>query len=85
MPTGTPISRHCLVVLQDGRFVIDWENTLFQDIRTGEFLHCSEHEVDHLMQDDELELLKRISIITEFDPKHAYVLPLPEQNRRTLD
>jgi hypothetical protein len=85
MPTGTPISRHCLVVLQDGRFVIDWENETFQDISTGEFLRCSEHDISHQMQDDELETLRRMSCISEFDQMRAYFYPLPEPNRRTLD
>jgi hypothetical protein len=85
MPTGKPISRYCLVVLQDGRFVIDWENSLFQDIQTGEFLRCSEQEVSHQMQDDELETLRRMGCISEFDGVHAYFYPLPEPNRPTLD
>lgn len=85
MPDGTAISRICLVVLKDGRLVIDWENSLFQDILTGEFLRCDEHEVSHQAQDDELDGLQRMGAISEFDAVHAYFYPLPEPNRPTLE
>jgi len=35
---GTPINRHWVLVLKDGRIVIDWGDDLYQDIRSGEFL-----------------------------------------------
>ena len=85
MPTGKPINRYCLVVLQDGRFVIDWENSLFQDILTGEFFRISEQEVSHQAQDDELETLRRMGCISEFDATLAYFYPLPEPKRSTID
>ncbi len=85
MPSGTPINRYCLVVLQDGRFAIDWENSLFQDVLTGEFLRCGEHEVSHQAQDDELETLRRMGCISEYDGTRAYFYPLPEPKRSTLD
>ncbi len=85
MPSGTAISRHCLLVLQDGRVVVDWENSLFQDVVTGDFMRCAEADISHQAQDDELEILRLSGSVQEFDTFLAYLYPLPEQNRRTLD
>jgi hypothetical protein len=85
MPNGTPVNRHYVVVTNDGRAVIDWGTSLYQDMCTGEFVTCAEPEISHQAQNDELETLKRSGYIETFDEFNVYVHPLPEQGRRTLE
>lgn len=85
MPNGTPISRHCVVVLNDGRVVVDWENSLFQDVVTGEFFHVSEQEICFTAREEDLDTLRLSGCVECFDPFQVYFLGLPEQPHRTLD
>jgi len=85
MTGGTPVNRHWVVVLQNGIAAIDWGNGLFQDILSGEFIHGTEADVSHTIQDDELEQLKHMSRIYQYDANIVYVFPLPEPPHRTID
>jgi hypothetical protein len=76
--SGTPLSRHWILVLKDGRTVVDWGNDRFQDILTGEFITCLESEISHTAQDDDLQTLKKAGLVYRFDTTHIYVATLPE-------
>jgi len=85
MTNGTPVNRHYVVILQNGNPVIDWGNELFQDLLSGQFIHGTEAEISHTSQDDELELLKHMGRIFDYDANYVYIYPLPEPPHRTID
>jgi len=85
MPNGTPISRHCVVVLNGGRVVVEWENSLFQDVVTGEFFCVSKQEIAYSAREDELEALRVSGCVESYDGFQVYFLGLPEPSHRTLD
>ena len=85
MPLGTPVSRHCILVLRDGRIAVDWGSRQYQDVLTGEFLTCSEGEVSHTAQDNDLEPLRRSGLVADFDAGQVYLHALPEPPRTTLE
>ena len=72
-------------MLKNGNPVIDWGDDLFQDIHSGEFIHGTEADISHTIQDDELELLKHMGRIYYYDAMYVYIYPLPELPRRTID
>ena len=82
---GTPINRNWVVILQNGTTVIDWGDGLFQDILSGDFLHGKEAEISHTILDNELEQMKRLNQIFQYDSKFVYIHPLPELPHKTID
>ncbi len=85
MPLGTPVSRHCILVLRDGRTVIDWGSTRYQDLLTGDFLAFQETEISHTALDRDLEPLKISGLVVDFDSSQVYLHALPEPPRATLE
>ena len=84
MATGTPVNRQWVLVLQDGRIVIDWGDTMFQDVRSGEFIQVKEHEISHRATDEILEWLKRINRVASYDSQVVYFFNLPERPQDTI-
>jgi hypothetical protein len=84
-PAGTPVGRHCVLMLKDGRSVIDWGNDLYQDLVTGDFLPRSEAEVSYTALDDDLEALKRAGVVSQFDAGQVFVIGLPEPPLSLMD
>ena len=82
---GVPYARHTLVVLMDGTPVIDWGDGNFQDILTGRFIHGSEADVGHTLINEELVQLMMLGHVLRFDDAMAYLPPLPEPHRRTIE
>lgn len=82
---GTPINRHWVLVLKDGRIVIDWGDDLYQDIRSGEFLSIREEDYSHHILNQELDWLVKIGRVATYDAKLVHVHNLPERPRRTID
>ncbi len=85
MHPGTPIHRHWIFVLKDGRAVIDWGKDLAQDIQSGEFLRYHPEDFSHAITDRELEMLRHGGRISYYDARQVYLYPLPEPPRRTID
>jgi hypothetical protein len=85
MTGGTPVNRNWVVILQNGNPVIDWGNDLFQDILNGQFIHGTEADISHTIQDDELEQLKHMCRIYSYNANYVYIYPLPETPHRTID
>ncbi len=85
MPAGTPFPRQFVLMLDDGRVVLDWGDGLYQDAHSGDFtedLHC---QISHTIQDDELEILKRAGRVDHFDRMQVFFLGLRERPFKPLD
>ncbi|MCL4561840.1 MAG: hypothetical protein M1281_14685 [Chloroflexi bacterium] len=85
MQGGTPVGRHCVVVLIDGNTVVDWGDGLVQDILSGEFFRCREEDISHTVLDAELEDLKHAGHVESYTAQQVYLRALPEPPRSTLD
>jgi hypothetical protein len=85
MPSGVPIDRQWVYVLEDGRPVIDWGDDLVQDLHSGDFFTSEKSEYSHPIRDDELEMLKRANRVEKFDTRHIYIFSLPERPRPTIE
>jgi hypothetical protein len=80
---GTPISRNWVVVLRSGVPALDWGNGSFVDLINGCFIEAKEPDVSHRAMDADLEWLKQIGVLDDYDDTNAYFLVLPNQNRTT--
>lgn len=85
MKSGTVISRHCVVTLRDCRVVVDWGEGSFQDAQSGEFIQCQEQDISHTTQDEELEILRKNGLVSEFDNLHVKFVSLPDSPRKTIN
>ena len=85
MPSGVPIDRQWVFVLDDGKPVIDWGDDLIQDMLNGDFLARNREDPGHPIRDDELEMLKRAGTIERFDSRHVYIYAMPERPRSTIE
>lgn len=85
MASGTPVERQWVLVTQEGDFVIDWGNNTYQDIYSGEFIEIKEGEISHHPSDKELDWLKHINRVADYDSKVVYFYNLPERPQRMID
>ncbi len=85
MPSGIPIDRQWVYVLDDGRPVIDWGDDLVQDILNGDHITSNRGDDGHPIRDDELEMLKRAGRVERYDSRHIYIFALPERPKPTLE
>ena len=85
MPEGMPVNRNFVVMMKDGVPAIDWGDGLFQDILTGDFFDRQDKDVDHTIQDKELDPLVFARRIYSYDAATIYLFPLPEPPRRTIE
>lgn len=85
MPSGVPIDRQWIYVLDDGRSIIDWGDDLVQDLLSGDFYTIVDSDYSHPIRDDELEMLKRAGRVEKFNARHVYIFTLPERPRPTME
>jgi hypothetical protein len=85
MPEGLAIHRRWVVVLDNGAIVIDWGDGVFQDLLTGELLRDLSLIGSHVIQDEQLEWLKRTGNIAGFDENCVYINNLPEVPKKTIE
>jgi hypothetical protein len=85
MPAGTPINRQYVLVLEDGRVVLDWGDGLFQDIDSGEFFRPPGLLSGHPVQDDELDVLRRGSRVSYYDRQTVYFINLKDRPLPTIE
>ncbi len=85
MPTGTPVNRQWVVVLRDGRVVIEWGEGEFQDALEGGLIRGSGSQVSHLATSEDLERLKRAGRVEDYNERIVYFQGLPEVPRKALD
>lgn len=85
MSHGTPIPRDLLFVLNSGEYVVDWGDGRVQDVESGEFLNFKESDYGHAITDLDLDRLRNMGRITDYDARQVFLRPLPEPPRRTID
>ncbi len=85
MPNGTPFKREFVLVLEDGRVVLDWGDGLFQDLDTGDFLEGLKVLSSHKIEDPQLELLIRAGRVERFNRHEVIFLNLPERPSKMID
>lgn len=85
MPSGVPIDRQWVFVLEDGRPVVDWGDELVQDLLRGEFFSSEESKISHPIRDDELEILQRAGRVERYNSRHIFIYTLPERPRPTIE
>jgi hypothetical protein len=78
MPAGFAINRQLVFVLKNGAIVVDWGNGWGADLERGEFIQFQEKDFSHAVQDDELESLKRMGLVIEYNQTQVYFTYLPE-------
>jgi hypothetical protein len=85
MPSGVPIDRQWIYVLEDGRPIIDWGDEIVQDIFSGDFFTIKRSASSHPIRDDELDLLVRAGRVERYNARHVYIFSMPERPRQTLE
>ncbi|HEX7394522.1 MAG TPA: hypothetical protein VF313_06300 [Anaerolineaceae bacterium] len=85
MPNGTPFKREFILVLEDGRVVLDWGDGLFQDLNTGDFLEVLKVLASHKIENPQLELLIRAGRVERFNRHEVIFLNLPERPSKMID
>jgi len=85
MPNGTPFKREFVLVLEDGRVVLDWGDGLFQDLDTGDFLEGLKVLASHKIENPQLELLIRAGRVERFNRHEVIFLNLPERPSKMID
>lgn len=78
MPAGYAINRQLVFVLKNGVIVVDWGNGWGADLERGEFIQFKEKDFSHSVQDDELESLKRMGLVSEYNQSQVLFVTLPE-------
>ncbi len=85
MPVGSAIDRQWVFMLEDGRVVIEWSDSIFQDITEGTFFPAQNTLISHIILDKELDVLVRAGIISHYDSKKVYFYHLPEQPKQAIE
>jgi hypothetical protein len=85
MPSGVPIDRQWVFILEDGRPVVDWGDELVQDLLRGEFFSSQESKISHPIRDDELDILQRAGRVERYNSRHIFIYTLPERPRPTIE
>ncbi|RPI33321.1 MAG: hypothetical protein EHM70_06365 [Chloroflexota bacterium] len=85
MPSGTPINRQWIVVLDDGTPVVDWGNGSGVDLISGNFVRFQENRYSHVIQDSELDVLKRAGQVSSYDSQVVFIVSLPEPPHHTME
>ena len=81
---GMPIGRSWVVMMHAGAAAIDWGGGLFQDAISGEFFKATEQQVSHSAGDAELDWLKHIGRIDDYDNTNVYFIGLPDLPYRSI-
>lgn len=85
MKSGTPVSRHCVVTLNNSSIVVDWDNGTGQDIHTGQFFTIDEKDVSHTTLDEELEVLRKSGLVERYDSIQVHFVTLPDYPKKTIE
>ncbi|MEE9188536.1 MAG: hypothetical protein V3U36_04135 [Anaerolineales bacterium] len=85
MPSGVPIDRQWVYVLEDGKLIIDWGVEQFQDMLNGDFFTSERSAGSHPVRDDELDMLLRAGLVERLNARHVYICSSPERPGATLE
>lgn len=75
------VIRTRVFVLLDGTFVVKWNDHQVQDLLTGQYRHFERRDFGAPITDFELNQLKQVGIIEQFDKDHVWLSPSPERSR----
>jgi hypothetical protein len=78
MPAGFAVNRQLIFVLKNGAVVVDWGNGWCADLDRGEFIRFNDQDISHAVQDDELESMKRMGLVAEYNQSQVYLTTMPE-------
>lgn len=85
MADGTPVNRQWVLVLQDGTIAIDWGDSVFQDVRSGDFITVDESDVSHHISNEDLDWLIRIGRAKSYNTLLVWFSSLPERPQKTIE
>ncbi len=66
--------------MRSGIPAVDWGGGTFLDILSGEYFHAEEKDVSHRALDTDLDWLKQVGRVDEYDINNVYFLILPNRN-----
>jgi len=80
--SGSAISRALVFTLQDGTYVVQWEDKRVQELLTGKYREY-EHKSDfgHPITDYELKQLRASGRVEHYNRNYVWLYPLPEAGR----
>jgi len=78
MPSGFAINRQLVFMLKNAAVIVDWGNGWGADLDRGVFIRFNDQDISHSIQDDELESLKRMGLVVEYDQSQVYFSYMPE-------
>jgi hypothetical protein len=85
MKSGTLVSRHSVVTLKDSSVVVDWDNGTCQNVHTGQFSPYDEKDVSHTTLDEELAVLRKAGLVSEFDNNQVHFTTLPDAPKKAIE
>jgi hypothetical protein len=71
------LSRSRIFVLLDGSFVVRWNEKEVQDLLTGKHRNYERRDYGAAITDFELEQLKQVGIVDQYDREQVWLSPLP--------
>ena len=79
--TGSPVPRHTVFILADGAFVVQWDESLVQELLTGHYRNFDDKRFGHHITDYELNQLKAAGRVEHYNRQYVWLYALPEQGR----
>jgi CheY-like chemotaxis protein len=87
--SGTPVPRHQVFVLDDGNPVVQWTETLVQELLSGRHRPFEQGQFGHPITDYALNALKEAGRVEHYNRQFVWLYALPENTRlrglRTLE
>jgi len=78
VPGGFEVNRHWIGVQRDGAIILDWGDGRAVDLIQGIFIKYDPQKFSHPVQNDELETLKRMGMVSEYDETNVYLTSMPD-------
>ena len=78
MTYGVAVHRQWVCVMRNGSIVLDWGDGRAVDLINGEFITYDASHFSHAVQDDELETLRRMGLVSSYDKQQVYLTSMPE-------
>ena len=82
MPGGFEVNRHWIGVQRDGAIILDWGDGRAVDLIQGIFVKYDPQKFSHAVQNDELETLKRMGMVSDYDDTNVYLTSMPDDVSR---
>jgi hypothetical protein len=79
--TNNDVPRSRVFVLLDGTFVVKWSDHHVQDLLTGQYRHFERRDFGAPITDFELNQLKQVGIVEQFDKERVSLSPSPQRSR----